>query len=170
MADFGYIGRLADVISGGDPAVMGKIDRLISRPSEYFAENSPRYEERGIDAEDEDEDTLYLIGLVDELADGGYIAEVDYKCECDDFLWALEQLKTYPLISRIAGGLSLDESDDVEAWGREICLAAGKNAVLGWIDIDSDSYLMFILPVDKIDSARELASSFGHILRDFRKE
>lgn len=171
--DFGYIREIAAVICGSDPDVMNNIENMLSHPQAYFTRTSGRYDERGIDVDKAESKTLYWIGMTDELIEGGYVAEVDYKCELEDFLWSLQQLKNYPLIADVIAGLSLNESENVDAWGEEICLAIEGKAYLCLIDIDSDSYPVFILPPDK-DNKRdnilrieELAYTYGHTLSEF---
>ncbi len=173
-ADLSYIGKMSALICGNDAGVMNNIGDMLSCPREYFARFSDRYAERCIDTDKADEKELYLIGMTDELIEGGYVAEVDWKCELEDLLWNLRQLKTYPLIAGAVDKLTLSKSGDVEKWCREISSAAKGTALLCTIDIDSDSYPLFILETDKergsIKTLEALACDYGHKISDFGKE
>lgn len=167
-ADFSYIGKMSALICGNDVGVMDSIGEMLRCPREYFARYSDRYAERGMDTDKADEKELYLIGMTDELIEGGYVAEVDWKCGPEDFLWNLRQLKTYPLIAGYIDKLTLSEDGQVETWCKEISSAAEGIALLCVIDIDSDSYPLFIFKTDKdrgsIKTLEALANTYGHIL------
>ncbi len=169
--DFSYIREISSAICGNDPDVMKSIEDMLGSPKEYFAKHSDRYEERFIDVEKDDGKTLYWIGMTDELIEGGYVKELDYKCDLQEFLLSIRQLKSYPLIADIIPGMTLNESENIEAWGEEICLAIEGKALLCMLDIDSDSYPLFILPFDKkgdnILRLEELAHTYGHRISEF---
>lgn len=151
-----FIKDIAAIISGGDTAVLNSIDNMLSHPKKYFKRNADRYDDRGIDAEeiqdileegDEEEKTeLFWLGMVDELIEGGYVAEVDYKCSKEDYMYNLQQLKSYPYISDVFKDFMLDSSDTLASWCGQISDASKGKALIGYIDIDSDSYPLFILP------------------------
>lgn len=169
--DFSYISEISSAICKNDPGVMKSIEKMLGSPEAYFAEYSDRYEERFIDVEKDDEKTLYWIGMTDELIEGGYVVEFDYKCDLQEFLQSIQQLKSYPLIAGIISGMTLDENENIEAWGEEISLAIEGRALLCMLDIDSDSYPLFILPFDKkgdnILRLEELAHTYGHTISEF---
>lgn len=166
--DFSYIREISSAICGNDPGVMKNIEDMLGHPQAYFAKYSERYEERGIDVDEDDEKTLYWIGMTDELIEGGYVVELDYKCDLEEFLASLQQLKTYPLIADIIPKMTLNESENIEAWGEEISLTTEGKAMLCMLDIDSDSYPLFILPFDKKrNNLEELAHSHGHTINVF---
>jgi len=166
--DFSYIREISSAICGNDPDVMKSIEDMLGHPQAYFAKYSDRYEERGIDVDKDNEKTLYWLGMTDELIEGGYIVELDYKCDLEEFLASLQQLKSYPLIADIIPKITLKDSENIEAWGEEISLAVEGKALFCMLDIDSDSYPLFILPLDKKQNTlEELAHSHGHTINVF---
>ncbi len=169
--DFSYIREISSAVCGNDLAVMKSIEEMLADPKAYFSKYSERYEERGIDVDEDDEKTLYWIGMTDELIEGGYVAELDYKCDLEEFLASLQQLRSYPLIADIIPGITLNESENIEAWGEEIALAIEGKALFCLLDIDSDSYPLFILPFDKKGDntlrLEELAHTYGHKISEF---
>lgn len=173
-ADLSYIGKMSSLICGNDARVMDSIGDMLRCPREYFIRYSDRYAERCIDTDKADEKELYLIGMTDELIEGGYVAEVDWKCELDDFLWNLRQLKTYPFIAGAVDMLTFSKGGDVEIWCRDISSACEGTALLCMIDINSDSYPLFILKTDNdrgsIKTLETLAYTNGHKISDFGKE
>ncbi len=164
--DFSAVLEIARLISSDDKAVTDRLGYCLERPKEYFAECAARYRERGIDVNSRDEDTLYWIGMVDELSESGYLFGVDWKCELEDFLWALEQIKTYPLISDVIPTVELSEDDDVSAWGEEINKALGGKAFVCAVDIDSDSYELIIVTAEVLEKIAALAGVMGHSIED----
>lgn len=145
-------------ISQNDPEVVKAMGSALDNPKDYFKQNAERFAERGIDFGDEsfadelDIDELLFLAMVDELEEHGFAFEFDYKCELADFLWGLEQLKTYELIKDVLPNVKLDESEDIEKWGAAINAALGEKAVVSYIDIDSDSYPVAIMTWDALQS------------------
>lgn len=119
-------------------------------PQTYFQEHADRYDERCIDAED-DEATLQWIGLADELLESGSFVELDWNTEREDFLYELESLvKKYKLPLQEEW---LKEDGDIPLWAQNLdqewesrgfCLAA--------MDIDSDSYVLFPCQIKDLSS------------------
>lgn len=119
-------------------------------PQTYFQEHADRYDERCIDAED-DEARLQWIGLADELLESGSFVELDWNTEKEDFLYELESL-----LMRYKLPLQEEwfkEDGDIPLWAqtldqewesRGFCLAA--------MDIDSDSYVLFPCQVRDLSS------------------
>lgn len=174
---FTFIKDIAAIICGGDTDVLNAIDKMLSGPEKYFTQNADRYDDRGIDIqeiqdiieEDDKEELVQLLwlGMVDELIEGGYAAEVDYKCTKDELLYSLSQLKAYPMLEEVFKGFMLsDTADGVQPLCREISKRAAGAAVIGCIDIDSDSYPLFILPsLSEMDSS-EMFSGICSLARN----
>lgn len=144
----------ANAISADDKEVAKQMEAILNNPLKYFKENAERYGTRGIHFEDEDlarkfelAELLHL-GMVDELEEQGYLFEVDWKCELEDFLWALEQLKGYCLISDVMNRVELDENDEVESWIQEINATLDGKAYISYVDINSDCYPLVIVSKD----------------------
>lgn len=162
-----YICEIARMISSNNSDVMEKINFCVSNTSEYIKVNSQLYENAYGDINNYDTDTLCWLGLVEELADIDYLYNVDYKCELEDFLWALKQIKTYNLIDIDISSLNLSENEDVESWGEEINTALEGRACICTIDIDSDSYDLIIVSGDVYEKISKIAESNGHSIEIF---
>ncbi len=164
--DFSVILEIAELISSNNKAVSDRLKFCVERPEEYFSECSERYTERGIDVNNREKNTLYWIGMVDELAEQGFLFSVDWNCELEDFLWAMEQIKTYPLISDEISSITFDENCDILEWGRRVNEAVGK-ARLCWVDIDSDSYELIIVTTEALEKIASLAPKTGYSVKAF---
>lgn len=164
--DRSFVLELARLMTGSE-AVLANLKTALEDPDGYFSENAARFAERGIDVKTSSRGELYWIALVDELCEVGCAFEVDYKCELEDFLWALEQLNNYSLIAEEIGLLKLDDDEYIEAWGEEINLALAERAFVCFLDIDSDSYPLVIVSGEALESVRKLASDNGRSIEDF---
>lgn len=147
--------------------VHANLKAALDNPEKYFSENEWRYAERGVVVGKTDRKTLYWLALVDELAEGGCVFEVDYKCELEEFLGALERLNNYGLIESAVGSLDLPEDGDVEVWSEELNATLDEKAFVCFIDIDSDSYPLVIVNGDALEKVRKLAESKGQRIEDF---
>lgn len=163
-ADYSYIAEIAGLISSNDEELCENIG--LTNPKQYFSENTLRFGLRGIDVNSADRDTLHWIGLVDELADRGFLFGVDYKCGLEDFLGALEQLKYFGLISKAVSELEFDENGDPESWGRQINEAV-NGALVCWVDIDSDSYELIIVTAEAYEKITQIAQQHGKNIAKF---
>ena len=151
--DFSYITEIAGLITENDSGFMKRLnDFLIYTQKE---------------CKEKDRDFEYWSGMYDQLEEEGYLFSVDYKCELEDFLWALERLKNYNLIDIDLSGLDLSEGDDVEVWIREINAALNGKACIGVVDIDSDSYELIITTCETYRKISAAAENNGHLIKTF---
>lgn len=150
--DFSYVSEIAGLITGNDSGFMKRLnDFLIYTQKEC----------------EEDRDYEYWSGMYDQLEEEGYLFSVDYKCELEDFLWALSQINNYSLIEGTVSGLQLDKTRDVDTWGEEINAASGSRTYICMIDIDSDSYELIIVTADVYEKISSIASANGHTIEYF---
>lgn len=163
---YSYILEIAGLLTDNEN-VHAKLKAALDNPEKYFSENEWRYAERGIVVGKTDRKTLYWLALVDELAEGGSVFEVDHKCELDDIMGALERLNNYALIENALSSVKLNEDEDIEAWGEELNAALNERAFVCCIDIDSDSYPLVIADGGALDRLQELAANNGHKIEGF---
>lgn len=152
IKDFSYVSEIAGLITGNDSGFMKMLNNFLI------------YTQKDCE---EDRDFEYWSGMVDELEEEGYLISVDYKCELEDFLWALSQINNYSLIESTVSGLTLDETKTPEEWGEEINLALNGKAFVCAVDIDSDSYELIIVPADVCEKISSIAKANGHSIEDF---
>ena len=143
--DLSYIYKITELITNNNSGIINALKENIMKS-------------------DSDDDCW--LSMVDLLDEEGYAFGIDYKCELEDFLWALKQLKTYSLIDTNLSSLNLNENEDVESWGEEINTALGGRAYICMIDIDSDSYELIIVNADVYEKISHIAESNGHTIDD----
>ncbi|MCI8776029.1 MAG: hypothetical protein HFK00_01370 [Oscillospiraceae bacterium] len=145
--DFSYIYEIAELISDNDT----KIKSLLSQNGSTKVS---------------DTDALWL-DMTEKLEEYGYAFSIDYKAELEDFLWSLEQLKSYSLIEACVSSLKLNPEMDIDAWGEEINLALSGKAYVCTIDTDSDSYGIIIVTEKILEKISSIAESHGREIYDF---
>lgn len=145
--DFSYIYEIAELISDNDT----KIKSLLSQNGSTKVS---------------DTDVLWL-DMTEKLEEYGYAFSIDYKAELEDFLWSLEQLKSYSLIEACVSSLKLNPEMDIDAWGEEINLALSGKAYVCTIDTDSDSYGIIIVTENILEKISSIAESHGREIYDF---
>jgi hypothetical protein len=91
------------------------------------------------------------------LEENGYACECDYKAELDDFIYAIGRMKSGVKVNKDF----LDEKGVMEEWTKLLDLELQPtNLRVGYIDNDSDSYVVFFCNKDK---ARLLAKASNRI-------
>jgi len=145
--DFSYIYEIAELISDNDT----QIKSLLSQNGSIKVS---------------DTDALWL-DMTEKLEEYGYAFSIDYKAELEDFLWSLEQLKSYSLIEACVSSLKLNPEMDIDAWGEEINLALSGKAYVCTIDTDSDSYGIIIVTENILEKISSISESHGREIYDF---
>lgn len=167
--DFSYIIDIAALITNNDAEIISILRKCVDDPLGYGRENSERYAERGIDISDEtDINEICWIGMVNELAENGYLFTADFSEESDVVLWGLSQLKNYSLIEKCINDNVLDEReyDDVEDLARDISNNSDTVCIC-MIDIDSDSYELIITSRNTYNKISDIAENNGHSIKSF---
>jgi len=143
-----------------DKDFLQNMDRCFCHPREYFKDNADRYEERGITNRDAI-DTFVWIALTDELLESGAAIELDWKEEKEEFLSSIEGLANENDL--VVDDVLLDDEGDIPTWCKELDDRWMKDGYcIAGIDIDSDSYVLFICKTDSLRKLTELAKSINH--------
>lgn len=143
-----------------DKDFLQNMDRCFCHPREYFKDNADRYEERGITNRDAI-DTFVWIALTDELLESGAAIELDWKEEKEEFLSSIEGLANENNL--VVDDSMLDDEGDIPTWCKELDNKWMKDGYcIAGIDIDSDSYVLFVCKTDKLKRLTELAKSINH--------
>ena len=143
-----------------DKDFLQNMDRCFCHPREYFKDNVDRYEERGITNRDAI-DTFVWIALTDELLESGAAIELDWKEEKEEFLSSIEGLANEKDL--VVDDVLLDDEGDISTWCKELDNKWMKDGYcIAGIDIDSDSYVLFVCKTDKLKRLAELAKSINH--------
>ena len=136
------------------------MDSCFCHPREYFKDNADRYDERGITSRDA-MDTFVWIAVADEMIESGIAIELDWKEEKDEFLSSIEGLANENDL--VVDDVLLDDEGDIPSWCKELDNRWMKDGYcVSCIDIDSDSYVLFVCKTDKLKSLTELANSINH--------
>ena len=151
--------ELVKTISDNE-AFLQNMDRCFCYPREYFRDNAGRYDDRGITSRDAI-DTFVWIAVADEMLESGIAVELDWKEEKDEFLSNIEELtKENNLV--VDEGM-LEDEGDIPSWCKELDNKWMKDGYcVAGIDIDSDSYVLFVCKTDKLKNLTELAKSINH--------
>ena len=135
-----------------------KVESLVNDPLGYYDENIDKYEERGMDNDNIDD--ILWIGLVDILIEDEIVFEFDNSVEYEDFKYYMSVIDKDNILELDADVYDADET---------ICewltisqkQANDKKTSVGGIDIDSDSYCVFVSAKSKFDKLSELAQLIG---------
>ncbi|RSJ91155.1 DUF6630 family protein [Streptococcus cristatus] len=142
-----------------DSSVRSAIEACLTSLWDYFDENLERYDDRGIE-DDEAEDTIVWLGIVDELIESGDAIELDWNSILEDFTYFMKELadqKNLPLKDDW-----LDEDRDIPSWCKvldEKWEEAGY--CVGAMDIDSDSYVIFVCRRETLTELTQLGQKVG---------
>ena len=158
---------IAAAISADDKAVIARMKDCVSNTKAYVQKNEERFEERGFEIEDleDEEEEIRWLALVDILEENEYVCERDWKDELEDFVYFVGNLKSVKARALPLEKEWFDEEGNVVDWCKVLdekwkdlgcCVAA--------IDIDSDSYVLFAYDVDKVDKLCELAEELDRTI------
>ena len=142
-----------------DSSVRSAIEACLTSLWDYFDEDLERYDDRGIE-DDEAEDTIVWLGIVDELIESGDAIELDWNSILEDFTYFMKELadqKNLPLKDDW-----LDEDRDIPSWCKvldEKWEEAGY--CVGAMDIDSDSYVIFVCRRETLTELTQLGQKVG---------
>lgn len=155
--------KIAEIISGGDRIVTKEVALCVSNIRKFSAKYIQRYEARGCDIEHTNTNTLMWIGMTDCLIENGYAAELDWKCNKTDFIALLSNIRQFNTFGCEINPVLLYDDDDISS----LCAAQDKvwytkGLCVGGIDIESDSYVLFICSARKLEELTSLAQTIRH--------
>lgn len=139
--------NISKVISHNDSEVINEINNLMNNKDNYIKNN-----ERGID-ENCSTSILFWLIMVDTLEKYNYVCERDWKDEFEDFIYFISNLKTFNL--DINNDI-FNKDESITEWCKIIDSKCEPKCI-GCIDIDSDSYVLFVSNNDEINELKRLA-------------
>ncbi len=158
---YSYIAEIAGLIAP-DSNISKCLSGAFAEPYEYFIKVEYRFDKRGIVIGMVDNETLFWISLVDELAAKDYVFEAESGCKLEKFNAALKRMKSYNMIKDAVSAVDLDENGNVKKWCGDINRALEGKAFLCCFDIDSDSLPLVIVSGDILPQIQKLAADNKH--------
>lgn len=149
-----------------DEDVLTKLTVCFRSPKQYYSENAEQYGDRGFKG-DESEDQIRWIGIANEMISSGVAVELDWKTDREEFSGQMKDLaERHQLVLRKDW---LKEDGDIPAWCSVLDEKWAKvDACAAAIDIDSDSYVIFICKREVLERLKALGKKLNHRF-DFAK-
>lgn len=142
-----------------DADTTDKLNSCITNPHTYYDKNTEIYHERGVTS-GTDDDTIIWLGIVDTLIQQGKMFEFDYKVELEDFIYGINEINNNDISF---DENILDEDSDITDWSKVLYNEwIELGFVLAGMDIESDSYCVFITTQNVFDKLVIEAEKTGH--------
>lgn len=136
------------------------LEQCIKNPGGFYQEYADQYEERGLE-DSADDDTIIWLGMVDSFIEAGKLFEFDYSVELDDFIYGMGEI--IPGNSLRIDENQLDGDSDITEWSKFLSEQwSDEGYVIAAMDIDSDSYCIFISARETFDKLVMEAEKTGH--------
>lgn len=142
-----------------DVEILSKLQLCFYSPQKYFRENAEPYEDRFFEG-DAPDDKIIRIGIADAMIAGGTAVELDWKTDKEEFSAQIKDLADKHFLQLEEDWL--EENGDIPLWckaldekwsGQGVCVAA--------IDIDSDSYVLFVCRSEVLEKLMALGKEVG---------
>ncbi len=150
------------IIADHDEGVISEVLYCIDNPRIFSKKNDDLFDERGINGQTASEFKIKWIGCVEIMLRHGCAVEFDHNVSFDDFYEGFGKLK---LVEQ-RGILPKDDDIylDYELTNWVSCIDriwAKSGLCVGCIDIDSDSYVLFVCTVEQLTKLSKLAEDVG---------
>lgn len=150
---------IAELVTG-DTEMLGKLTECFHSPRKYYHEHAEQYEERGFEG-NESEEQIRWIGLADEMIACGAAVELDWKTDKEEFLEWIKELAKRPQL--LVKDDWLKEDGDIPVWCATLDEKwAGTGFCVAAMDIDSDSYVIFICKKEALEQLKALSEKINH--------
>ena len=127
-----------------DKSILEEIERCTKNPLTYYEIHKSRYEDRGIEKDDEI-DKIQWIGMIDCLLENNYVVELDFKCEKEDFISLFKETKGFRKNGLFINSSLLNSEEYITEWCKALDEEwKDKGLCIIALDINSDSYIIFV--------------------------
>ena len=103
--------------------------------------------------------------LYEKLVSKGYVVELSYKCELEDFIYYVQMLIRNKSLDAgedlVVDTATLDEEQCITDWSTDLN-STWKNYKLVDMDIGTDSFVLIVLSYEEFKTAQELAKELLH--------
>lgn len=149
--------KLMDSITDSNQEMLLKLRECLDRPTEYYSNNILKYRERGFEDYTTDKE-IFFWTIIDLLVENKYCCELDYKEEVDVFIDSLQNLENVIYFTKE----NLEYKDDIFIWCDIINKEwKTKKKCIAQIDTNNDSYVLFVIDVEKLNYISTLANSLS---------
>lgn len=163
------LGRL---LAPSDDTLAADLRLSVEQPSAYLEQHPETRERLRMSSDPVADPALPWLALADGLIARDLSAELDWNYGGDDFLWNLKRMKTYSLLSETTKAwLESSVEDEMTLIARLRAFAGRAEAdgvFIDVMDIESDSYILLLVPKSDHARARELAEKLGRVMDDIR--
>ena len=149
-----------------DMTILYNLQTCFDSPQQYYSEHSERYEDRGIIG-DQADDFIAWIALADEMISGGAAIELDWKADGEEFFEEIQPLVNQHYLELQSDWIAAE--GDITTWCEDLDEEwIDQVYCVGAMDIDSDSYVMFVCKDEVLEKLEELGNQIQHRF-DFAK-
>lgn len=153
--------EIAEIISGGDEAVLADVTVCVKDPAAYFEAHREQFLQRVI-LSAEDPALICWLGLADALEAREHVCERDWEDEKEDFLYFLGKLTGMKRFGLELQPDWLDEEGGISQWAAILDEKwAATQCCAACMDIDNDSYVLFPCAISDLARLRALAEEAG---------
>ncbi len=133
------------------------VESAILDPQQYYRNNTNSLAKRGINAPFSG---LYIIALADSLLEARVAVEIDWNSDLETIQWAVSQMTNVEIQELLPaeGSKEMPAEKVLKTIGKNL---SRQNLTLTSLDIDSDSYVLCLLPKDIYRQVIELANKVG---------
>ncbi|MEG0938559.1 DUF6630 family protein [Comamonas sp.] len=145
-----------------------EVQLALIQSDQYFSRFANDLTQRGIDSPQE---VSAWLALVDGLQRREQNVELDWRLDLDELISSLSQLRTVKELGLVFDDLMADDAASEmageDALGKAAIWLRSKGLALVCMDIDSDSYPLMLLPLERVDAIKVLAERVGQKLMQF---
>ncbi|WP_438347707.1 DUF6630 family protein [Paenibacillus sp. FA6] len=156
--------RLAERLAQNSSKIVEEVRFAIEEPNNYVIRFEEKLKERGIEEHLEE---LPWIVLIDALIEDELAYEIDWKESTLEITYAIDDLFDRKKIDSLDWEW-IENISDAMLTGEKLQAIADKlnerSLSLAYLDIDSDSYILIVVPNVEIGELKDLALKAGHTI------
>ncbi|OAB45509.1 DUF6630 family protein [Paenibacillus glacialis] len=156
--------RLTERLALNSSKIVEEVRFAIEEPDNYFFRFKEKFKERGMEKPSEE---LPWIVLLDALIEAELAYEIDWKESTLEITYAIDDLSDRKKIDSLDWDW-IENMSDAMPTGEKLQAIADRmyerSLSLAYLDIDSDSYILVVVPNIEISELIDLALKAGHTI------